>query len=206
MSNTKAKGAGWKRWLFSETLLTKNRSHKIAYVAVMTALVVAANMFFEFKLAEAQISLTLAISGLTGIILGPLPGFAACFLGDLVGFLYNSAGYAYYPWIGISMGFAAVIAGLIIGVVPGKKPWILYVKLTMVCLLTFLLCTVAINTTFFWLLRNIELGYKLDYGEYLVWRLFLNVPPQIWNSLFNAVVLFLSVPLLKRIKPLKIQV
>ena len=199
MSTTKSKG-GWKRLLFSETLLCKNRSHKIAYVSVMTALVLVANMFFEFKLAETQFSLTLAVSGLTGIVLGPVFGFAACFLGDLVGFLYNSAGFAYYPWVGLSMGVAAVISGVIMGGIPSKKSWFLYFKLAMVCLLTFLICTVAINTTFFWLLMH----SKLNFGEYLISRLFLK--GQIWNSLLNAVVLFASVPLLKRIKPLKIRV
>ena len=74
--------------------MEKSGSHRIAYIAVMTAFSVIANMFFEFKLAETQFSLTLAISALTGIILGPIFGFSACFLGDLVGFLYNS--YTFY--------------------------------------------------------------------------------------------------------------
>lgn len=199
MSTTKAKG-GWKRLLFSETLMRKNRSHKIAYVAVMTALVAVAGIFFDFKFAETDFSFTLAVSGLTGIILGPLLGFAACFLGDLLGFLCNSAGFAYYPWIGISTGCAAAIAGLIMGGIPSKKSWFLYFKLTLICLLTFLVCTVAINTTFFWLVANSE----VNFWKYMISRLFIG--NQIWNNLFNAVVLFISVPSLKRIKPLKIQV
>lgn len=35
-----------KRLLFSATLAEKNASHKIAYISVMTAIVVVANMFF----------------------------------------------------------------------------------------------------------------------------------------------------------------
>ena len=85
----KAKTGFCKRLLLSPTLAEKNKSHKIAYIAVMTAFIVVANMFFEFKLAETQFSFTLVISALTGMIIGPLFGFAACFLGDLVGFLYK---------------------------------------------------------------------------------------------------------------------
>ena len=179
--------------LFSKTLAKKGRSHKIAYIAVMTALCVVANMFFEFKLADTQFSLTIVISALTGILIGPIFGFAACFLGDLVGFLYHSAGFAYMPWIGFSMGLTAALAGFIVNGWKGEKAWFLYIKLALVCISSFLLCTVAINTTAFWLLYS-----KVDYFTYLVSRLF--VQGQIWNSLFNFLMLFIAVPTLKRVK------
>ncbi len=191
---------GWEKWVFSETLAKKSRSQKIAYIAVMTAFSVVANMFFEFKLADTQFSLTIVVSALTGILIGPCFGFVACFLGDLVGFLYHSAGFAYMPWIGLSMGLTALIAGVVMTVLKGNgKPWFLCVKLGIVCLTTFLLCTVAINTTAFWLLYS-----KVSYGTYLVSRLF--VQGQIWNSLVNFALLFILVPMLNRIKPLKITV
>jgi len=189
----------WKELLFSKTLVEKSRSQKIAYIAVMTAFCVVANMFFEFKLADTQFSLTIAVSALTGILIGPLFGFTACFLGDLVGFLYHSAGFAYMPWIGLSMGLTAFLAGFIVNGWKGGRPWVLYAKLALVCLANFLLCTVAINTTAFWLLYA-----KVDYFTYLVSRLF--VQGQIWNSLFNFALLFIAVPVLSRIKPLKIHV
>ena len=183
----------WQRLLFSETLAKKNKSHQIAYIAVMTALMVVTNTFFEFKLAETQFSFTLVVSALTGILIGPVFGFTACFLGDLVGFLYHNAGFAYLPWIGISMGLTAAIAGLVMNGLPTKKGWFFYVKLTLVCLSTFFLCTVAINTTAFWLLYS-----KTDYWTYLVSRLF--VQGQIWNSLLNYALLFIAVPALEKLK------
>ncbi len=188
----------FKRVFFSPTLADKNESHKIAYIAVMTAFVVVANMFFEFKLAETQFSLTLAISALTGMIIGPLFGFVACFLGDLVGFLYNSAGFAYLPWIGISMGTVALISGLIVAI-PLKIKGGAYIKLGLISLFTFALCTVAINTTAFWLLY----AKGVPYGTYLISRLF--VQGQIWNSLFNYALLFIFVPVLSKVKALKLQ-
>ena len=188
----------WKR-LFFGALAEKKASQKIAYTAVITAFVVVANMFLEIKLAETQFSLTIFVSAIAGILIGPLLGFAACFLGDLVGFLYHSNGFAYLPWIGISLGAIAFLSGLIVGGVRSRTNWFLYVKLAIVCVLTFLLCTIAINTTAFWLLYS-----KVDYWTYLVSRLFIQ--GQIWNSLVNYVLLFIAVPSLNRIKPLKLYI
>ncbi|MBQ1268941.1 MAG: ECF transporter S component [Clostridia bacterium] len=196
-SQTEGKSLKLKRLLLSETLLKKRASHRIAYVALLTAFAVAANMFFEFKFAEVQFSLTLVVSALIGIIIGPVFGFTACFLGDLLGFLTNTGGYPYYPWVGIAMGCVALISGLVINGIPGKSKGFLFIKLAIVCLLTFIVCTVGINTTAFWLLFS-----KVDYGTYLVSRLF--VQGQIYNSLVNYALLFIAVPSLKAIKPLKI--
>lgn len=189
----------WKEILLSPTLAYKSAGKRAAYIAVVTALVVVCNMFFEFKLAETQFSFTIVVSSLAGILIGPLCGFVACFLGDLVGFLYNSAGFAYLPWIGISMGITAMLAGFIVGGIDVKKSWFLYVKLAIVSILTFAICTVAINTTMFWKLYS-----KVDYWTYFVSRMF--VKGQIWNTLFNAALLFVLVPTLKSIKSLQIYV
>ena len=186
----------WKRLLFG-ALAYQKASRKIAYTALITGFVVVANMFFEFKLAETQFSLSLFVSAIAGILIGPVLGFAACFLGDLVGFLYNSGGFAYLPWIGLSLGVTAFLSGLIVGGLDYKKGWFLYVKLSLVSVLTFFICTIAINTTAFWLLYS-----KVSYGEYLISRLF--VQGQIWNSLVNYVLLFIAVPVLGAIKPLRL--
>ena len=183
----------WERLLFSDLLAGQSMSRKIAVIGVMTAVMVVANMFFEFKLAETQFSFTLVLSALTGVIIGPLFGFVACFMGDLVGFFYHSAGFAYLPWIGISLGLTAVIAGLVINGLPQGGKGFLFVKIGLVCILTFSFCTVAINTTAFWILYS-----KVDYGTYLISRLF--VQGQIWNSLFNYALLFVIVPMVKKLK------
>ena len=183
----------WERLLFSNLLIGKNASHKIAYIGLVTAFVVVANIFFEFKLADTQFSLTLAVSVIAGILLGPVFGFVACFLGDLVGFLYNSAGFVYMPWIGISMGLTALIAGFIMQGVSERITWFLYVKIALIALLSFFICTIGINTTAFWLLYS-----KTDYWTYLVSRLFIQ--GQIWNSLVNYGLLFLFIPLWKKRK------
>ena len=185
--------------LFSRTLYGKNTSHKLAYIAVITAFVVVANMFFEFKLADTQFSLTLLVSAIAGLIIGPIFGFCACFLGDLVGFLYHSSGFAYMPWIGVAMGMTAFIAGFVVSGIPLKRKGGLQVKLALVCILTFCVCTVAINTTAFWLLY----AKGVPYFKYFITRIFIQ--GQIWTSLVNYALLFIITPTLVRIKPLHIR-
>ena len=198
-NETITQNAKWKTLLFSKTLAQKNATHKIAYIAVVTAFVVVANMFFEFKLADTQFSLTLLVSALAGLIIGPIFGFCACFLGDLVGFLYHSSGFAYMPWIGIAMGMTALISGYVVSGIYLKCKGALQIKLAIVCVLTFFICTVAINTTAFWLLY----AKGVPYFTYFVTRIF--VQGQHWNSLVNYALLFILVPTLVRIKPLHIQ-
>ncbi len=155
---------------------------------------------FEFKFADVQFSLTIFISALTGILIGAGFGFAACFLGDLVGFLYNNAGLVYMPWVGLSMGLTAALSGIFFSVIRGNdKPWFLYVKLGATCLSVFFFCTVLINTTALWKLW----WSSMTYTEYFVYRFF--VRGQIWNSLVNFALLFIALPLLQRVKPLKIE-
>ena len=184
-----------KKLLLSDILKDSTHTQKIAYIAVMTALLVVCNMFFEFKLADTQFSLTIFFSALTGMIIGPVFGFVACFLGDLVGFLYNSGGFMYMPWIGLSMGMVALISGLVMNCIDIKNKFSTYIKILIVALLTFLLCTIAINTTAFWLMYN---NKKVPFFAYLITRLFVN--GQIWNSIFNYALLFVLYPTIIRVK------
>jgi uncharacterized membrane protein len=164
----------------------------------MTALTVVANTY-EIPAGATQFSLTLAISALTGILIGPMFGFVAGFWGDVLGFLYNPKG-DYLLAMSFSMGLVALVAGFIVNWISVEgKAWFLYVKLALVAIVTFLLCTVAINTTVLW-----QRYSKTDYWTYLIARLFAQ--GQIWNSLVNYAFLFVVVPMLKRIKPLKIYV
>ncbi len=184
-----------KKYLLSELLVDCSTTKKMAYIAVMTALCVICNMFFEFKLADTQFSLTIFFSAITGMIIGPIFGFAACFLGDLVGFLYNSGGFMYMPWIGLSMGMVALISGFIMNALQFKNKFAIYLKIFIVCILTLLICTICINTTAFWIIYNTK---KVPFTAYLVTRLF--VQGQIWNSLFNYALLFICYPVIINLK------
>lgn len=190
-----------KRVLFG-VLAEKNISHKIAYIAILAAFNVVVNAF-SVPLGITQFSLTIFASALSGILIGPLFGFAACFIGDTLGYIIgNGGGNGWTPWIGISMGAIALIAGFVMNGFRGSFKGAWAVKLSVVCLLSFVVATLAMNTTILYLL-----WYKKSfdgYWSFAFYRFF--VLGQIWNSLLNYALLFIFIPVLNRIKPLKINV
>ena len=191
------------RLLFSDTLVGKSTAAKCAYIAVCVALLAVANTVLEFKMVDTQFSFTTFFCVLTGVIIGPTFGFAAGFLGDLIGFLANNGGFAYYPWVGISMGLSAFLGGVIFGVMPLPLKGLpsLTVRSAIVSLTTFALCSVGINTTAYYFLYS---GGKASYWAYFASRYFLK--GQIWVSLINYALLFVVLPILVKINPLKIKI
>ena len=178
---------------WSPLIVDKKKSQKIAYIAVMTAIAVVCNIVFEFvKLADFQISLTFAVSILIGLILGAGAGFVSCFLGDLLGFLANSGGQSYFPWVGISVGTVAFISGIVFHCFKSKKSWSLYIKIAIISILTFIICSVGINTTAFWVSFS-----SSTYSKYLFSRYILK--GQLLVSVINYAVVFIVVPIIKRI-------
>ena len=183
-----------KRICFSKTLLAKNHSHKIAYIAVTTALAVVVNML-EIKLGGIQFSLTIFTAAFAGLLLGGLSGFCACFIGDMIGFFIHPFG-EYSPWIGISTGLMAFFVGLFLLLPSAKKrlPW--YLSIACVCI--FVCCTCGITTLYL----N-KVWYKgMTFFECLVMRLFAY--GQIWNSLVNSALVIAILPLAVKVKPLKL--
>jgi ECF transporter S component (folate family) len=184
-------------FLFSPLVLSLPKAKKIAYIAVVTAITIVANTFFELKFLGVQFSLTIFVSVLAGIILGALPAFVACFLGDLFGFLLHPMG-EYSPFIGISTGLMAVFGALIVAL-PAAFKGGLFVKIALVCVLIFCVCTAGITTVYL----NAVWYKSLTYGECLVARLFAE--GQIWNSVGNYALLFAVVPTLTKIQPLGVK-
>lgn len=203
----------WKRILFSDLLASKTAAHKIAYIGVTAALCIVTNLF-EIKFATTQFSFTVFSSVLAGILIGPVFGFCAVFLGDGVGYLCNSMGYPYYWWVALSCATMALIAGLVMRI-PLRFKGSIYVKLAIVCFLTLFVCSVAINTSGMYYIglklympssvkNAIEerFGGEFSYGIYLLIRFF--ILGQIYNSILNYALLFFAVPALNAIKPLKL--
>lgn len=205
----------WQRVLFPPILLEKSVAQKIAYIGVVTALCIAVNTF-EIKFLTVQYSFTLFMSVLAGILIGPLMGAAAVLLGDGVGYMLSGMGYPYYWWVALSVAVMAIIAGLIM-YLPFRMRGSIYLKLALIVLLTFLICSVGINTTGMYYLGlplytdkqvlNAALQYfggTLNFGTYFVIRFFILM--QILNSAVNYALLFAVVPLLKAVKPLGLDI
>ena len=98
--------------VFSKVLKESSAGKKMAYLAVFTALSVVTNAFIEIKLFDLQFSLTIFFSALIGVFLGGTCGFVVCLLGDFIGYVLNSWGQFYMPWVGVSTGFFAFFAAI----------------------------------------------------------------------------------------------
>ena len=177
--------AFFKAFLRSPLLDGQSKNRKIAYLGVMTAFAVIANTLFEFKFMDTQFSLTLAVSSLLGVLLGGMYGFVVCFLGDLIGFLINSSGFAYMPWIGLSMGITSLLTGVLVNGVKKENKGGRYAMIALSCVLSFVVCSVGINTTAFYFLYA---GKGVSYWTYFVARFI--VKGQLWNCIFNYALVF----------------
>ncbi len=200
-----------KKVMFSPLILNANATKRIAYLGVTTALCVVANTFLEINFSDVQFSLTIYISICMGIILGPLCGMFSCFLGDAIGYMFNSMGYLYMFWVGLSTSVCAFIAGLIFYGLKFNFKGGVCVKLSLISLLSFFVCTVGINSTGFYF-YNLGMGFSkpvIDYvsqklgGEvtfigYVLYRLIFK--GQIYNSIVNYALAFLTLPFISRIK------
>ncbi len=205
-----------KKTFFSPLILKASATKKIAYLGVMTALLVVANTFLEIKFADVQFSLTVFLSALMGVLLGGLPGFIVCFLGDTIGYLFNSMGYIYMFWVGLSTAVCALVSGVIFHGIKFNFKGGIYIKLALITIITFLVCTVGINSTGFYF-YNLKMGFSkpvidyvnekfgsgVGYFGYLAYRLIFK--GQIFNSIANYALAFVAIPLIIRIKFFDIQ-
>ena len=196
---------------FSSSFLKgKSQGVKLAFVGMITAVNIVGNAILEFKTLDVQFSFTILLSIITGMLLGGGLGFISTFLADLLGFIISSWGLMYMPWVGLSTAVMALISGVVFSV--GKNDTaFLFVKCGIISLITFLVCTVLINSVGFYF-YNKAMGFStavLDYVSktfgsdvqfisYLAYRLIFK--GQILNSIFNYALLFLFIPLAKRLK------
>ena len=194
---TKEKTPFWKALCFSSFLLKKDIAHKIAYIAVTTALAVLINAL-EIKLTVAQFSFTIFFSAFAGVVLGGVAGFCAGFLGDMIGFFLHPMG-EYSPWIGISTGLMAFFTALCVLLIKGGTTGKIYFKLSMACLLIFVFCTCGITALYL----NLVWYKSMTYFEYIAMRLFAQ--GQIFNSLVNSAMIVFLTPYLSKIKILGIK-
>lgn len=202
----------FKNFASSPFLRGLSAGKKTALIALMTSFSVVSNMFFEFRFFDVQFSVTIATSCFVGIITGPLIGFLSCFVGDLIGVIAD--GNIYMPWVGISTAMTALIAGVIFNKEP-ETPLKTALMTAIFSITTFIVCTVAINSTGFYLynramgfsdsvLSYVEEKFGTDgvgYFAYLMYRLIFK--GQILNSLFNYFLLIVLLPVFKKIKLVK---
>ena len=197
-------------FLHSNFLNGKSHAVKLAYVGMITAVNIVANALLEFKTLDVQFSFTILISIITGMLLGSVLGFISVFLADLLGYLVSSWGLMYMPWVGLSVALMALISGVVFKI--GKNTNLnLFIKCGIIALLTFLSCTVLINSVGFYYYNKAmgfstavleyvskTFGGEVDFFYYLAYRLIFK--GQIFNSIFNYALLFLFIPIANKLK------
>lgn len=204
----------FKKLFLSPLIVNSSRTKRTAYIALLAAFSVVTNMFLEFKFFDVQFSLTIVVSAVIGGLIGAIPGFVACLFGDFIGYVYNSWGYIYMPWVGLSTGMIAFIAGIIINGVNLKVKGGIYLKLALVCLISFFVCTVGINSTGFYFYNKAmgfneavlnyvaeRFGGEVSYIAYVAYRLIFKL--QIVNCVANYALIIALYPLIANIRVIK---
>ena len=194
------------RFIFSPYALKKSVTTRLALMGLATAVMYVANAFLEVKFLDVQFSLTIVLSCATGCVLGPLSGFTVCVLADFLGWLANSSGFIYMPWVGLSTGLNALLGGIFLGFDYAEFKGGKALKCALFILASFLGCTVAVNSTGFYF-YNKAMGFStavvnyvaerfggegVSYFAYLVYRLIFK--GQIYNSAVNYALVAIFYP------------
>lgn len=129
----------------SKNNLTKTQ--RLCYVAVLAALSTVTNIFSIHISDEFQISFVATVGFIAGYALGGGPGFAVCFIGDLLAAIIHPFG-PYNPIIGIGTGLWGLISGVAFTYFRGND----YVKTAISFTLGFLIISAGINIVGFCLM------------------------------------------------------
>jgi len=172
---------------------TKN----IAYLAILVAINVLMNVLtFTVPGTGVALSFTYIPTFLAGFYFGPGGGFLVGALGDVLGWLINSSGGAWLPFLTLSSGLMGVIPGLMRRL-PFNQKWIVVLSYVV----TYLLCSVAINTTIFW--YTYIMGKK-TFWVYLIARLPITLIVMIANLILNIILMpFFDKLIAPRVKKVK---
>lgn len=140
-----------------------NKTQKIVYTAMLTALCVVAN-FLTIPIGNDKfISLTIVICVIGGVYLGWLSGAAIGFLGDLVAHFIHPFG-AYNLFIGLSCALFGVVAALTFRL----RVRSVVAKTCITVVVCFALCSCALNTFGLWL--QYVVGVSADFVG--LWQFF----------------------------------
>ena len=165
----------------------KISTKSIAYISLLSAVCVLLNTFtFTMPGSSYAISLTYIPTFLAGFYFGPFAGILVGTVGDVLGCIIWPKG----PWIPL-----ITLASALMGVIPGLVRYLPFhekVLLVISFLVTFVVCSLGVNTYALWITYA---ATKKTFWVYLVGRL----PLQSVNMLMNLVVTLVAFPFFKRL-------
>ncbi len=169
-----------------------NNTRRIVYIAICSALMALLNLA-SIDTAVQKLTFTMCGACLVGIMFGGTDAFIICFFGDLITGLFMYGGW-YNPFIGISSG----LFGFIFGSVYSIKHINRYVKVVIGYAISFIICTVLINTFALYFGVNISFASKASsepFMAFLFSRSLLQLPVLGVNLAISLAMLELSVKL-----------
>ncbi len=169
--------------------LSMNKTKKIALIAMLSALTVIANVF-TFGPDKVKFSLVATACFIAGSMLGPMPGFAVGFIGDLIAGILAPQGI-YNPILALSSGLWGFIPGVIFWYTKFND----YIKTIISFIISYLIASVLLN--------NFAIYMMYLYGvskTTLYTYLSLRVPFTLLFTTINFVICIILLAPLKRIQ------
>lgn len=182
-----------------------SEAKKAAYLGVFMALAIVANVYSIDVSPQLKISFNYLVGFFAGTFFGALGGFIILFLGDLLAFLLSSGGGYYWFLTGIATGLLAFIPGVVMNTVRLPFRGGVYVKAAVSVVLMYLLVTCGFGALSNYLYIKLYLyhgDYQKTFFVYLSGKLLFSTVV----SAVNYVLVFLLIPVLNAVKPLKIKI
>ncbi len=142
--------------------MSKNSTFRLCSIALLSALSIVFNAYAINLTPDISLSFTYLISFVSGVFMGPVEGFAVGVIGDVIGCIIAPKG-PYAPTVTISSGLLGVL------------PWVAFkvfkrlptvAKTVIGFAMSFIVCSVLINSTTWYIMYNSKTPYLL----YLVTR------------------------------------
>ncbi len=159
--------------------MSQKNTFRLCTVALLSALSIVSNAFAINLTQDISLSFTYLVLFVSGVFLGPIDGFLVGVIGDVIGCIIAPKG-PYAPTVTLSTGLLGVLPWVIFKLFAliRKCPYI--VKVIASYLTCFLICSVLINTTTWYIMYS----SKTPYFTYLVTRNSV----QIWIVAINCAI------------------
>lgn len=139
--------------------MPKSVTFRLCCIAILSALSIVCNMYSITVTSDISISFTYIIAFLSGVFLGPIDGFAVGAIGDGIGCIIAPKG-PYAPSVTLSSALMGVIFWTVFKLFR-RLPF--YLKIIIGYLLVFVVCSVLINSTTWYIMYS----SKANYFDYL---------------------------------------
>ena len=118
----------------------------IVTIGLLLAAAVVLDGFGSIRIGDyIKINFTFLPLSMVGILFGPVPGFFAGLLTDIIGYLVNPVG-SFIPWLVLITGLEGLIYGMILYGIKGEKTVKTIIKIVAARLAVCMICYLTLNT------------------------------------------------------------